>query len=222
MDSSANNSSDEQQQQKANNGVPIHDVDRVEKLGENHVYHFHRKYAHIFFNAERDLNDVETLLKSLDTSMHTLLETIETMKPAYLHAMKLMSSSGSSSNNQDQKNNLIFHGLAPEPLELQMEKEPEFCRDILETRVKLIFRETLKISRDIPFSTVYRFTTANPDPNEVRPIVACFRSLRDKENILRHANSSKQLKQKGVYVTEDFSNKNKPKKKVGQSQVRRS
>ena len=49
----------------------------------------------------------------------------------------------------------------------QMEQEPEFCRDILETRIKLLFREYLKIARDIPFTHIYRFTTANADPNEV-------------------------------------------------------
>lgn len=97
--------------------------------------------------------------------MHTLMSTIEEMKPAYVHAMKLMNTANQPT--ADQKNNLVFYGLPPEPLELQMEKEPEFCRDILETRIKLIFRECLKISRDIPFVTVYRFTTANADPNEV-------------------------------------------------------
>ena len=49
-----------------------------------------------------------------------------------------------------------------------MEQEPEFCRDILETRIKLLFREYLKIARDIPFTHIYRFTTANADPNEVQ------------------------------------------------------
>merc|ERR1719510_1235556 len=119
--------------------------------------------------------------------------------------MKLMNTANAPT--QDQKNNLVFYGLPPEPLEGQMEKEPEFCRDILETRIKMIFREYLKISRDIPFITVYRFTTANTDPEEVRPIIATFRSIRDKENILRHTSSSKILRQKGIFVTEDFSNK---------------
>ena len=85
-----------------------------------------------------------------------------------VHAMKLMNTANQPT--ADQKNNLVFYGLEPEPLEIQMEKEPEFCRDILETRIKMIFRETLKISRDIPFVTVYRFTTANADPDEVSVI----------------------------------------------------
>ena len=34
-----------------------------------------------------------------------------------------------------------------------------------------------------------------------------FQSIRDKENILRHASSNRPLKQAGVYVTEDFSSK---------------
>ena len=59
------------------------------------------------------------------------------------------------------------------------------------------------------------------------PIIATFRSNRDKENILRHASSSKLLRQKGVFVTEDFSNKRvqgrrKTGRKVAQSDVRYS
>ena len=42
---------------------------------------------------------------------------------------------------------------------------------------------------------------------QVRPIVAGFKSLRDKENILRHCTSSKVLKTQAIYVTEDFSAK---------------
>lgn len=52
-----------------------------------------------------------------------------------------------------------------------------------------------------------RFTTGSSDPNEVRPIIAGFRSLRDKENILRHCTSSKSMKKQGIYCTEDFSSK---------------
>ena len=121
--------------------------------------------------------DIQTLISNLDSSMKTLLNTIEDMKPAYIHAMKLMNSTNNSSN--DQKNNLVFYGIPPEPLEQQMEKEPEFCRDILETRIKMVFREHLKISRDIPFVTVYRFTTANSDPDEVSLqflLTGCFKS----------------------------------------------
>ena len=65
------------------------------------------------------------------------------------------------------QNNLVFYGIEPEPLEKQMEAEPEFCRDILETRIKGVFREVLKISRDIPFTHVYRFTVGNSDKDEV-------------------------------------------------------
>ena len=48
----------------------------------------------------------------------------------------------------------MFHNIAPDPLELQMESEPEFCRDVLETRIKMVFREHLRISRDMPLTQV--------------------------------------------------------------------
>ena len=42
-----------------------------------------------------------------------------------------------------------------------------------------------------------------------------FQSIRDKENILRHATSNRPLKQAGIYVTEDFSSKTKNVSKSG-------
>lgn len=51
----------------------------------------------------------------------------------------------------------VFHGIAPDPLEIQMEAEPEFCRDVLETRIKMVFREHLRISRDMPLTQVRKY-----------------------------------------------------------------
>ena len=64
---------------------------------------------------------------------------------------------------------------------------------------------------------------------QVRPIVATFRSVRDKENILRHTTSSRILRGKGISVTEDFSNKRQAgkdgkvelKKTIKQSEVKK-
>ena len=70
-------------------------------------------------------------------------------------------------------------------IDLQMESEPEFCRDVIETRVKEVFREHLKISRDMPFTQVYRMDMPNAAQDDIRPIVVGFRSARDRDNILR-------------------------------------
>ena len=56
----------------------------------------------------------------------------------------------------------------------------------------------------------------------MRPIIATFRSLRDKENILRHASSSRSLKKDGVYVTEDYGNKVRKPKNQPQSPTKTS
>ena len=74
----------------------------------------------------------------------------------------------------------MFYGIEPEPLERQMEAEPEFCRDILETRIKGVFRDVLKISRDIPFTHVYRFTVGNADKEEV----IFFFAVTDSSNLI--------------------------------------
>ena len=109
--------------------------------------------------TEEEVASVRQLMENLDASVATLITAIEDMKPAYQHALRVLSTSGSNADGgpgNAQKNNLVFYGLPPEPLERQMEAEPEFCRDILETRIKTVFREHLKISRDIPFTHVYR------------------------------------------------------------------
>jgi len=46
------------------------------------------------------------------------MDNIEEMKPAYLHAMKLLNQANPPSVAQ--KNNLVFYGLSPEPLEIQV------------------------------------------------------------------------------------------------------
>ena len=153
-------------------------------------------------NLEENIQFMQKSMSNLDTSMASMLETLESMKPAYAHALRMLEKSSGASSGDQQKvwgwisvwlsicsiifkferywnvhnnsiiisnpqNNLVFYGIEPEPLEKQMEAEPEFCRDILETRIKTVFREVLKISRDIPFTHVYRFTMGNADADEV-------------------------------------------------------
>ena len=57
---------------------------------------------------------------------------------------------------------------------------------------------------------------------QVRPIVATFRSVRDKENILRHTTSSRILRGKGISVTEDFSNKRQAGKDKGTVELKKT
>ena len=56
----------------------------------------------------------------------------------------------------------------------------------------------------------------------MRPIIATFRSVRDKENILRHASSSRSLKKDGIFVTEDYGNKVRKPKNPNQSPTKTS
>ena len=107
-----------------------------------------------------------------------------------------------------------------------MAAEPDFCRDILETRIKGILKEHLKISRDISFLQVrhllclLRFVISAvrpcmilqvkridsaPEVNGARPCIVSFAAWKDKENVLRQA---KLLKGCGIYITEDVSHKN--------------
>ncbi len=44
---------------------------------------------------------------------------------------------------------------------MDMNGDPDFCRDILETRVKGILRENLKISRDLSFLHVSTYVLSH-------------------------------------------------------------
>jgi len=99
------------------------------------------------------MQGLQTLMTNLDATLLDLKGTVEGMRPAYNQALQLISTLNASSS-PGQKNNLVFYGVDPDPLELQMESEPEFCRDVLETRIKMVFREHLHISRDMPFTQV--------------------------------------------------------------------
>ena len=86
---------------------------------------------------EQDLENVQNLLSNLDRSMGNLMDSIEEMKPAYLHAMKLLSQANPPSAAQ--KNNLVFYGLAPEPLEVQVSKTVAATSKRSKTIAKQIF-----------------------------------------------------------------------------------
>ncbi|TRY77999.1 hypothetical protein TCAL_07855 [Tigriopus californicus] len=164
-------------------------------------------------HLENEVKSLANILANLDTSVLELKDVIQDMRPAYNQALQVLATSNVPPASA--KNNLVFHGIPPEPLEIQMEGEPEFCRDVMETRVKQVFREHLRISRDIPITQVYRIEMPNANPEEIKPIVVGFRSSKDKENILRHANL---LRKANIYITEDTTGKKSmvasPKKRV--------
>lgn len=156
----------------------------------------------VYVISENEVKNLANILSNLDTSVLELRDVIQDMKPAYNQALQVLAASNVAPASA--KNNLVFHGIPPEPLEIQMEGEPEFCRDVMETRVKQVFREHLRISRDIPITQIYRIEMPNANPEEIKPIVVGFRSSKDKENILRHANL---LRKANIYITEDTTGK---------------
>ena len=103
---------------------------------------------------------------------------------------------------KENKYKLIFHGVPPEPLELEVIDDPDITRDILETMIKCIFRDMLKIKRIVPLTQVYRHSSLEAE--KIKPIVVGFLHIKDKESILPQCVSSRILKQRGIYVTEDF------------------
>ncbi len=68
----------------------------------------------------------------------------------------------------------------------------------------MVFREHLRISRDMPLTHIYRAEVPESQKEEgkVRPMVVGFKSLKDKDAILTHTNL---LRKQGIFVTEDVT-----------------
>lgn len=150
---------------------------------------------------EKDVRSLVASLSGVDSNVERLQAQIETLKPVYEEAKEALS----SFDSHQQKNNLVFHGIEPDKMEKDMAMEPDFCRDILETRIKMLLREHLKISRDISFFKVARVPNAPEDARGARPIIACFTNFKDRENVLRQSKCLKESQ--GIYITEDISDK---------------
>ena len=148
-------------------------------------------------------------------------DTAKTPTPVYKQYMWTWYDvfSGSFDSHQ-QKNNLVFHGIEPDKMEKDMAmvsrrgddskfsvfwrnflappQEPDFCRDILETRIKMLLREHLKISRDISFFKVpdtsrhqaVTFFASQPFP-KLQLVVAKLLWEGLKLNIVKSATSTK-------------------------------
>jgi len=178
----------------SDSSLPVEDIEKKEPPPEPNYD------AEKVAQLEGDIHALQSQLAGVDVNVERLLASVETLRPVYNEAKAALSMMGS----HQQKNNLVFHGMKPDKMELDMMGEPDFCRDILETRIKGILKEHLKISRDITFLQVNRIHSA-PDVNGAKPCIACFANWKDKENVLRQA---KLLKGCGIYITEDISAKN--------------
>ena len=53
--------------------------------------------------TEQDLQGIQEVMSNLDTSMTNLLETLESMKPAYAHALRMLEKTTGSSAGTEQK-----------------------------------------------------------------------------------------------------------------------
>ena len=55
------------------------------------------------FFAEENIQEMQKSMANLDTSMATMLETLESMKPAYAHALRMLEKSSGASSGLEQK-----------------------------------------------------------------------------------------------------------------------
>ena len=137
----------------------------------------------------------------LDSSLTQILRRVESeLKPAFLQTLDTINAYQRSTlynvkvrimkyyqgwiffqGLKKTNNKLIFHGVPPEPLELEVIDDPDITRDILETMIKCIFRDMLKIKRIVPLTQVYRHSSLEAE--KIKPIVVGFLHIKDKESI---------------------------------------
>ena len=65
-------------------------------------------------HLEAEIESLQSQLQSVDQNVEKLLNSIETLRPLYNQAKEALN----SLSNQHQKNNLVFHGIKPDKLEV--------------------------------------------------------------------------------------------------------
>ena len=79
-----------------------------------------------------------------------MIHKIEERKPTYTVGFLC------ATRISDPAKNLIFHGVDLDPVRLELIKEPTYCQDILEARIRSVLFEELNITRDIPLEKVVK------------------------------------------------------------------
>ncbi|XP_070543694.1 uncharacterized protein [Ptychodera flava] len=95
--------------------------------------------------------------------------------------------------NRSRRNNLVFFGITQDRTNENWEDS--------EDKITQVIRNQLGIADNVEFERVHRMTTA-PPVRDCKPIVARFRSFKDREKVLRNAFK---LKNTNISVSEDFS-----------------
>ncbi|XP_070549744.1 protein unc-13 homolog C-like [Ptychodera flava] len=95
--------------------------------------------------------------------------------------------------NRSRRNNLVFFGITQDRTNENWEDS--------EDKVIQVIRNQLGIADNVEFERVHRMTNA-PPVRDCKPIVARFRSFKDREKVLRNAFK---LKNTNISVSEDFS-----------------
>ena len=101
---------------------------------------------------QSEVLNLTNILTNLNNKINDLLKRIEDKRAAYDQAksdLKL-----SDPDHEDHKRHLVFHGVELDAVRLELIKDPSYCQDILEARLRAVLFEQLNITRDIPLDKV--------------------------------------------------------------------
>lgn len=76
-------------------------------------------------HLESEIKTLQSQLLSVDQNVEKLLNSIETLRPLYNQAKEALN----SLSNQHQKNNLVFHGIKPDKLEVLKNNDNEMLNE---------------------------------------------------------------------------------------------
>ena len=65
------------------------------------------KWHYFYLKTEENIQGIQEIMSNLDASMTTMLDTLESMKPAYAHALRMLEKSSGSSSGVEQKVTII-------------------------------------------------------------------------------------------------------------------
>ena len=155
---------------------------------------------------ERDKRQEERMAAldgKLDTCFNQVSERIETLEAELEHVktenntllakVQKLEEKVDDLEGRSRRNNLIFHGI-PQPKGLETWAE---C----ERTLKEVIRAELEVEEEVEIERAHRLRGGDTTP---RPVIACFKSFKDKENVLAARGVLKQ-KDSHVFVNEDFS-----------------
>ena len=184
-------------------------------------------------DVEPTIGDVVKMLKDLDVKMTTVDKKMDSMSANIQEQLDKMQNDLAQATKENKelkekvekleeklddmegrsrRNNLIFHGIP------HLQGKTETWSDC-ENSVKTVLKDDLGIDVEVEIERAHRLRGGHRSGQCTSPIIACFRSFKDKERVLAERRKLKE-NNPNVYINEDFSPRVREKRRLLQPFLR--